>query len=84
MLLQKINCEVFFKYCAKYSRRYRKGTNADKTNFLIISRGSVFEYVAIVYLLKEEEIISIELFQFMYFLLKELSKMLFVMMQRLK
>jgi len=59
-------------------------TNADKTNFLIISRGSVFECVAIVDLLKEEEIISIELFQFMYFLLEELSKMLFVMMQRLK
>jgi four helix bundle protein len=59
-------------------------TNADKTNFLIISRGSVFECVAICDLLKDEEIISKECFGQMYLKAEELSKMLFVMMQRLK
>jgi four helix bundle protein len=59
-------------------------TNADKSNFMVISRGSVFECVAIFDLLKDEGIISKDSFEKMYAKAEELSKMLFAMMQRLK
>lgn len=60
-----------------------RNTNADKRNFYIISRGSVFECVAILDLLKEEEILSEQLFQEFYKKSDELSRMLYAMIQKL-
>jgi four helix bundle protein len=60
-----------------------RNTNADKRNFYIISRGSVFECVAILDLLKDEEIISEQLFQEFYKKSDELSRMLYAMIQKL-
>ena len=61
-----------------------RNTNADKRNFYIISRGSVFECVAILDLLKDEEILSEKLFQDFYHKSDELSRMLYAMIQKLK
>ncbi|MBO9699098.1 MAG: four helix bundle protein [Sporocytophaga sp.] len=58
-------------------------TNADKRNFFIIARGSVFECVAIFDILKDEGIISKEIFQKLYCQLEELSKMLYAMTESL-
>ncbi len=61
-----------------------RNTNADKRNFYIISRGSVFECVAILDLMKEEEILSEKLFQDFYQKSDELSRMLYAMVQKLQ
>jgi four helix bundle protein len=58
-------------------------TRPDKRNFLIISRGSVFECVAIFDILKDEGIISGENFQTFYTRSEELSKMLYAMIETL-
>ncbi len=61
-----------------------RNTSADKRNFYIISRGSVFECVAILDLLKDDEILSEQLFQNFYEKSDELSRMLYAMIQKLK
>lgn len=58
-------------------------TNPDKRNFYVIARGSVFECVAILDLLIEEDIIDKERFIQLYKNAEELSKMLFSMIKRL-
>jgi four helix bundle protein len=59
-------------------------TRPDKRNFLIISRGSVFECVAIFDILKDEGSMSEESFQSLYLKSEELSKMLYAMTERLE
>lgn len=65
---------------AEGTSRYSK---ADRRNFYIISRGSVFECVAIFDILKEEGMLPVEQFQRFYKDSEELSKMLFAMIQQL-
>ena len=60
-----------------------RNTNADKRNFYVISRGSVFECVAILDLLKDEDVLSEVLFKEFYMKSDELSRMLYAMIQRL-
>jgi four helix bundle protein len=52
-------------------------TNADKRNFYVIARWSVFECVAILDYLQDLELIDSKSFQAFYFELEELSKMLY-------
>lgn len=66
---------------AEGSGRYSK---ADKRNFYVISRGSVFECVAIFDYLKEIESISEGEFKKYYTDLDELSKMLFSLIKGLQ
>jgi len=61
-----------------------RNTNADKRNFYIISRGSVFECVAILDLMKDEDLLSEKLFQEFYAKSDELSRMLYAMIQKLQ
>ena len=65
---------------AEGSGRYSK---ADKRNFYVISRGSVFECVAIFDYLKDAGVISEEEFNLFYSSLDELSRMLFSMIKSL-
>jgi len=59
-------------------------SNADKRNFYVISRGSVFECVAINDLLTEEKIISKDVNLKYYSKAEEISKMLFAMIKNLE
>ncbi len=59
-------------------------TNADKRNFYIIARGSVFECVAIFDYLEDLKVIDNETYSKYYFLLEEISKMLFALIKGLK
>ncbi|HVD98046.1 MAG TPA: four helix bundle protein [Cytophagaceae bacterium] len=61
-----------------------RNTNADKRNFYIVSRGSVFECVAILDLMKDEDLLSEKLFQEFYAKSDELSRMLYAMIQKLQ
>ena len=58
-------------------------TNPDKRNFYIISRGSVFECVAIFDVLKDEEALPQEQYKYFYAQAEEISKMLFAMIRKL-
>ncbi len=58
-------------------------TNPDKRKFYVISRGSVFECVAIFDYLKDIEEIDDSEFQDFYHELEELSKMLFALIKGL-
>ncbi|HAQ71682.1 MAG TPA: four helix bundle protein [Flavobacteriales bacterium] len=58
-------------------------TKPDKRNFYVISRGSVFECVAIFDYLKDIGSISEEAFDQFYAELEELSKMLFGLIKQL-
>ena len=62
--------------CSRFS-------NADRKNFFVISRGSVFECVAILDFLKSQELISIETYQAYYMQCEELSKIIFAMIRNL-
>lgn len=57
-------------------------TKADKKNFLVISRGSTFECVAILDIIKDEGDLSEKEFDLFYTLADELSRMLYAMIQR--
>jgi four helix bundle protein len=59
-------------------------TKPDKRNFYIISRGSVFESVAILDYLKDKSIISNQEFDTYYLFLEEISKMLFALIKGLE
>jgi len=59
-------------------------TNADKRNFFVISRGSVFECVAILDILKDEGKLQTEHFKSFYSKAEELSKMLYAMINSLE
>lgn len=57
-------------------------TKADKKNFLVISRGSTFECVAILDIIKEEGSLSGNDYDAFYTLADELSRMLYAMIQK--
>jgi len=59
-------------------------TLADRRNFYVIARGSVFECAAIIDLLQTQKNITSEQKEYFYNLSEELSKMLYSMIQRLK
>jgi four helix bundle protein len=59
-------------------------SNADKRNFYVISRGSVFECVAVNDILESENIISVETKMEFYGKAEEISKMLFAMIKNLE
>ena len=65
---------------AEGSARY---TNKDKRNFYVIARGSVFECVAIFDYLKDQDLISEDVFSKYYEYLEEMSKMLFALIKGL-
>lgn len=58
-------------------------TNPDKRHFYVIARGSVFECVAILDYLHEQNILSGQIFHKYYAELEEISKMIFAMIQKL-
>jgi four helix bundle protein len=58
-------------------------TKPDRKNFYIIARSSVFECVAIFDILKDEGEMGDPVFQALYELAEEMSKMLFAMIQNL-
>jgi len=58
-------------------------TNPDKRNFYVISRGSVFECVAIFDVLQGEKALSQEQYKHFYAQAEEISKMLFAMIRKL-
>ena len=59
-------------------------SNADKRRYYVISRGSVFECVAINDLLESEAVISTEIKLKFYRKAEEISKMLFAMIKKLE
>ena len=58
-------------------------TNPDKRNFYIISRGSIFECVAIFDVLNDEKALPHEQYKHFYSQAEEISKMLFAMIRKL-
>jgi four helix bundle protein len=63
---------------AEGSGRFSK---ADRRNFYVISRSSIFECVAILDVLKDEMVLDDNQFQLFYFRAEEISKMLFAMIK---
>lgn len=59
-------------------------SKADKRNFMVIARGSVFECVAICDIIKDEGILNEEGYKNFYIHAEELSKMLYAMIQKLE
>ena len=59
-------------------------SSKDKRHFYVISRGSVFECVALFDFLHDEEIISGESFKIFYLQLEEVSKMLYSLIRGLE
>ncbi len=59
-------------------------TDASKRNFYVISRGSVFETIALLDSLQFEKTISAEKYQQFYQKGEELSKMLYALIKRLE
>lgn len=70
--LQRASTSILLNI-AEWSWKYSK---ADKKNFYIVARWSVFECVAILRILKIEKIISQEIFVKLYNNLEEIGKML--------
>jgi four helix bundle protein len=66
---------------AEGSGRFSK---ADRRNFYVIARGSIFECVAILDFLNSENLIAPELFEIFMRLSEELSKMIFAMIRNLE
>ena len=60
---------------------FGRSTNRDKRNFLVISRGSVFECVAIFDYLKDLNQIDKTSFDKYYYYLEEISKMLLALIK---
>ncbi len=70
--LQRASTSILLNI-AEWSWKYSK---ADKKNYYITARWSVFECVAIIRILKIEKVISEEVFQKLYNNLEEIGKML--------
>ena len=66
---------------AEGSGRFSK---ADRRNFFVVSRSSIFECIAIFDVLKEEGLLSLDLFKELYMEAEELSKILFAMIKNLQ
>jgi four helix bundle protein len=58
-------------------------TKPDRKNFFIISRSSIFECIAILDVLKDEEVLEDNQYQKFYFQAEEISKMLYAMIKNL-
>ena len=58
-------------------------SNRDRKNFMIISRGSVFECVSILEFLAEMNQLNTETYDRLYNMLEELSKMLYALIKKL-
>ncbi len=54
-----------------------KATKADKKNFFTIARGSVYETVAIIDILRDDHVVSDKDHESLYVIFEEISKMLF-------
>jgi four helix bundle protein len=65
---------------AEVSSRF---SNADRRNFYVIARGSVFECVAIFDFMKGETLVSEDFHKELYSKSEELSKMIFAMIKNL-
>ena len=65
---------------AEGSGRFSK---ADRRNFFVIARSSIFECIAILDILKDEEVLSLELYNSFYFSAEEISKIIFAMIKNL-
>lgn len=65
---------------AEGSGRFSK---ADRRNFYVISRSSIFECIAIFDVLKDEMVLTEDHFRLFYLLAEEISKMLFAMNKNL-
>jgi len=61
-----------------------KASKADKKNFYTIARGSVYETVAILDILLDDNIINLDTHQTLYLLYEEVSKMLLGLINSLK
>ena len=59
-------------------------SNKDRRHFMVISRGSVFECVAILEYLKETDQLTENQFQLYFNRLEEISKMLFGLIRKLE
>jgi four helix bundle protein len=58
-------------------------SNADRRNFYVIARGSVFECVAIFDFMKDEDLLTKDLHQELYSKSEEMSKMIYAMIKNL-
>jgi four helix bundle protein len=58
-------------------------SQADRRNFYVISRSSIFECIAILDVLKDEMVLDENQFKLFYFQAEEISKMLFAMIKKL-
>ncbi len=58
-------------------------SSADRRNFYVISRSSIFECIAILDVLKDEMVLDENQFKIFYFQAEEISKMLFAMIKNL-
>jgi four helix bundle protein len=65
---------------AEGSGRFSK---ADRRNFYVISRSSIFECIAILDVLKDEKVLEVSQYQDFYNKAEEISKMLFAMIKNL-
>lgn len=65
---------------AEGSGRFSK---ADRRNFFVIARSSIFECVAILDVLKDEKVLEETRYQKFYLSAEEISKMLFAMIKNL-
>ena len=59
-------------------------SNADRSNFYIIARGSLYECVAIFDYLNDKHLIDNEIYNDFYSMAEEISKMIFGMIKNLK
>ncbi|MEZ5173311.1 MAG: four helix bundle protein [Bacteroidia bacterium] len=58
-------------------------STADRKNFYIISRSSIFECIAILDVLKDEAVLDLDQYKHFYSAAEELSKMLYAMIRNL-
>jgi four helix bundle protein len=56
----------------------------DRRNYYVVARSSIFEVVAILDILKDEELVEVSLFDHWYHLADELSRILFAMIKKLE
>ena len=58
-------------------------SNADRRNFYVIARGSIFECVAIFDFMKDEDLLAADLYNNLYANSEEMSKMIYAMIKNL-
>ena len=77
--LRRASFSVMFNI-AEGSSRF---SNADRRHFYVISRGSIFECVAIFDFMKEEQLMNEDLHKDLYNKSEEMSKMIYAMIKNL-